>query len=92
MQEKVFREYLLLNRRSIKALIENGSVTVDQAMTDASKEWASIALPSGEKNKFGNVSDGTIGYHQSATNKANSHSTAKVRAIFEKIKSVHLSK
>lgn len=92
MQEKVFREYLLLNRRSIKALIENGSSTVDQAMIDASKEWASIALPKGEKNKFGNVSDGTIGYHQSATNRANSHSTAKVRAIFEKIKAVHLSK
>ncbi|WP_026471712.1 LysM peptidoglycan-binding domain-containing protein [Alkanindiges illinoisensis] len=92
MQEKVFREYLLLNRPSIKALIENGSTTVDQAMTDASKEWASIALPKGKKNKFGNISDGTIGYHQSATNKANSHSTAKVRAIFEKIKAIHLSK
>ncbi|MCK4090051.1 LysM peptidoglycan-binding domain-containing protein [Acinetobacter radioresistens] len=92
MQEKIFREYLLLNRRSIKALIENGSATVDQAMTDASKEWASIALPKGEKNKLGTVSDGTIGYHQSATNKANSHSTAKVRTIFEKIKTVHLSK
>ena len=92
MQEKVFKEFLLLNRRSIKELIEKGSTTVDQAMIDASKEWASIALPEGEKNKFGKISDGTIGYHQSATNKANNHSTAKVRAIFEKIKAAHLSK
>ncbi|MDR6796742.1 LysM peptidoglycan-binding domain-containing protein [Acinetobacter calcoaceticus] len=92
MQERVFREYLLLNRTSIKALIENGNSTVDQAMIDASKEWASIALPKGVKNKFGKVSDGTVGYHESPTNKANSHSTAKVRAIFEKIKAIHLNK
>lgn len=92
MQERVFREFLLLNRTSIRALIENGNATVDQAMIDASKEWASIALPKGVKNKFGKVSDGNIGYHESPTNKANRHSTAKVRTIFEKIKAHHLNK
>lgn len=89
MQERVFREFLLSNRASITALIKDGSATVKQAMIDASKEWASIALPKGEKNKFGKVSDGTIGYHQSGTNRANIHSTAKVKKIFEKIKEIH---
>lgn len=89
MQERVFREFLLLNRAAITALIKDGSATVNQAMVDASKEWASIALPKGEKNKFGRISDGTIGYHQSGTNRANISSTAKVRKIFERIKEIH---
>lgn len=92
MQERVFREHLLRGRSSISNLINTGSSTVDQAMVDASKEWASIALPRGYKNKFGVISDGSIGYHQSGTNRANSHSTVKVKAIFEKIKARHLAK
>ena len=89
MQERVFKEYLLKGRSSIYNLICTGTATVDQAMVDASKEWASIALPKGFKNKFGVMSDGSIGYHQSGTNRANSHSTLKVKTIFEKIKSYH---
>ncbi|WP_180164483.1 LysM domain-containing protein [Acinetobacter sp. YH12049] len=89
MQERVFKEHLLRGRSAIYNLIDKGTGTVDQAMIDASKEWASIALPKGSKNKFGVISDGTIGYHQSGTNRANSHSTAKVRQIFEKIKQHH---
>ena len=92
MQERVFKEHLLRGRSSIYNLIQTGSGTVDQAMIDASKEWASIALPKGSKNKFGVISDGSIGYHQSGTNRANSHSTEKVRQIFEKIKQYHLVK
>ena len=89
MQEIIFREHLLRGRSSIYSLITTGSATVDEAMIQASKEWASIALPKGNKNKFGVISDGTLGYHQSLTNKANSHSTTRVRAIFEKIKEHH---
>ena len=89
MQERVFKEHLLKGRSAIYNLIHKGTGTVDQAMIDASKEWASIALPRGRKNKFGVISDGSIGYHQSGTNRANSHSTAKVRQIFEKIKQHH---
>jgi LysM repeat protein len=89
MQERVFKEHLLRGRSAIYNLIHTGSGTVDQAMIDASKEWASIALPKGSKNKFGVISDGTVGYHQSGTNRANSHSTAKIRQIFEKIKQHH---
>ncbi|MGE8560074.1 MAG: peptidoglycan-binding protein, partial [Acinetobacter sp.] len=89
MQERVFKEHLLRGRSSIYNLISTGSTTIDQAMEDASKEWASIALPRGRKNKFGIISDGLIGYHDSGTNRANSHSTTKVKTIFEKIKAYH---
>ncbi|OTG76726.1 peptidoglycan-binding protein [Acinetobacter sp. ANC 4169] len=92
MQEKVFKEHLLVGRTSIYELITTGRATVKSAMTDASKEWASIALPKGEKNKFGVISDGSIGYHQSKTNRANPHSTSKVKEIFEKIKLHHVEK
>lgn len=92
MQEKVFKEHLLRGRSSIYNLITIGSSTVDQAMIDASKEWASIALPKGYKNKYGILSEGNIGYHESGTNKANKNSTEKVKNIFEKIKSYHSQK
>ena len=89
MQERVFKEHLLRGRSAIYNLILNGSSTVEMAMVDASKEWASIALPKGYKNKFNVVSDGTIGYYESRTNRANSRSTAKVQEIFEQIKQYH---
>ena len=92
MQERVFKEHLLRGRTEIYNLIHSGSSTVEKAMIDASREWASIALPKGSKNKFGVISDGSVGYHQSGTNRANSHSTAKVKEIFEKIKAYHSSK
>lgn len=92
MQERVFKEHLLRGRSAIYNLISNGSSTVEMAMIDASKEWASIALPKGHKNKSNVVSDGTIGYHESNTNRANSHSTAKVKMIFEEIKQYHSAK
>lgn len=92
MQEKVFREYLLSNRKAINDLIQTGSASVDEAMVAASKEWASIGLPRGEVMGNGKISDGVKGYHESATNKANPKSTAKVRAIFEKIKAIHQAK
>lgn len=92
MQERVFKEHLLRGRSSIYNLIINGNKTVEQAMVDASKEWASIALPKGKKNKYGVISDGNIGYHESRTNKANKHSTEKVKVIFEKIHAYHSNK
>lgn len=92
MQERVFKEHLLRGRSSIYNLIINGNKTVEQAMVDASKEWASIALPKGKKNKYGVISDGNIGYHESRTNKANKHSTEKVKVIFEKIHTYHSNK
>lgn len=92
MQEKVFREYLLSNRKAINDLIQTGNASVDEAMVAASKEWASIGLPKGEVMGNGKISDGVKGYHESATNKANPKSTAKVRAIFEKIKAIHQAK
>ncbi|MCO8070939.1 LysM peptidoglycan-binding domain-containing protein [Acinetobacter lwoffii] len=92
MQERVFKEHLLRGRSSIYSLIIKGDKTVEQAMVDASKEWASIALPKGEKNKYGIISDGSIGYHESKTNKANKHSTEKVKVIFEKIHAYHSNK
>lgn len=92
MQERVFKEHLLRGRSSIYNLIINGNKTIEQAMVDASKEWASIALPKGKKNKYGVISDGNIGYHESRTNKANKHSTEKVKVIFEKIHAYHSNK
>ena len=92
MQERVFKEHLLRGRSSIYSLIIKGDKTVEQAMVDASKEWASIALPKGEKNKYGIISDSSIGYHESKTNKANKHSTEKVKVIFEKIHAYHSNK
>ena len=77
---------------SLYEFVRNGKGNLTDAQYDAAQEWASIALPKGSKNKFGVISDGSVGYHQSGTNRANSHSTAKVKEIFEKIKAYHSSK
>lgn len=46
-------------QKEMRQLIDNGSVSVDEAMVSSAREWASIALPKGRKNLYGMISDGT---------------------------------
>lgn len=90
MQERVFKEHLLRGRSSIYNLIQTGSGTIDQAMIDASQEWASIAVPNGKSIMSGQISNGQKSYYEkSGQNSSSSESTKMVIDILNKIKAYH---
>lgn len=93
LQERIFREYLIPTKRpTLGAFVLNGKGTIQSAQYEASKEWASIATPSGlkisEKNG-GYVSDGTKSFYESKANHANMGSTKMVKEILGKILNHH---
>lgn len=93
LQERIFREYLIPTKRpTLGAFVLKGDGTVQLAQYEASKEWASIATPSGlkiSKKNGGYVSDGTKSFYESKANHANLGSTKMVKEILEKILKYH---
>lgn len=89
MQERVFADYLLekAGGGSLARFIKNGAGTIDDAQYAASKEWASIAAPSGRSIRSGRISNGNMSYYESAANHSNSVSTRNLRAILQEIQS-----
>lgn len=63
LQERIFKDGLLAKRPTLKKFIDTGAGSMDDAIYDASKEWASIAVPAGYKTESGRVSDGTMTYY-----------------------------
>ncbi|SIN83113.1 hypothetical protein [Paraburkholderia phenazinium] len=87
MQERVFREYLIYDAGGggLAKFVTKGTGTVDEAQLAAAKCWASIAAPKGAVIADGRVSDGSLSYHESRANSANSVSTAQLVQILEQI-------
>ena len=84
MQERVFREFLIDKAGGgvLAAFIKEGKGTVDQAQYAAAKEWASIGVPKGYKNKYDVVSNGNLSYYQKeGQNAANSKATQELRTL-----------
>ncbi|MEO8702530.1 MAG: C39 family peptidase [Kofleriaceae bacterium] len=85
LQEKIFMHFLIgpIKRPVMHAYIENGKGSVEDAVYDAAKEWASIEVPNGRKITGGRVSNGKLSYYESGKNHAKLGSGAKVRAKLE---------
>lgn len=84
MQERVFREFLLDKAGGgvLAAFVKEGKGTVDQAQYAAAKEWASIGVPAGYKNKYDVVSNGNLSYYQKeGQNAASSKATQELRTL-----------
>jgi hypothetical protein len=80
MQEKIFSDFLIYHAGGggLARFIKQRIGTVDDAQYAASKEWASIAAPSGLPIKNGTISDGTLSYYESSANRANMNSTNRL--------------
>lgn len=76
MQELVFRDYLIdkAGQGALGRFVKERIGTLNADQLAAAKEWASIAVPSGET-----ISDGTLSYYESAANFANQQSTVLLR-------------
>jgi hypothetical protein len=84
LQERIFREYLVGSKRKrLKGVLNGRSDDLEGAAYDASREFASLAVPRGRKTKFGRVSDGTMGYYDGdkAKNKASISADRVMEAI-----------
>jgi len=83
LQDRIFEQYLLgIKRRAIGDYISGKSDNIQQAILEASQEWASVAAPAGAKTQGGSVSDGTISYYSGvANNKASINATEMARAL-----------
>lgn len=84
MQERVFREFLLDKAGGgvLAAFVKEGRGTIDQAQYAAAKEWASIGVPAGYKNKYGVVSNGNLSYYQKeGQNAASATATQELRTL-----------
>ena len=99
MQERIFREYLVIKQPLLRKFIQKGEGSIDDAQLGASREWASIGLPKNKRDKHGklptlvkNTSDIYTGYHNDGTNHVSKSSTRKVREILTKIHGYHQSK
>ncbi|WP_201552002.1 LysM peptidoglycan-binding domain-containing protein [Psychrobacter fjordensis] len=96
MQERIFREYLVIKQPLLKKFIKKGTGSIDDAQQGAAQEWASIGLPKNGTNmnderpvliqKGGGM---YTGFYESRTNHANAESTKKVREILTKIYYYH---
>jgi muramidase (phage lysozyme) len=82
-QDLIFTQYLLgIKRQAIGAYISGKSNDIQQAMLEASQEWASVAAPPGVRTQSGAISDGTISYYSGvANNKASITSTEMAQAL-----------
>ncbi len=96
MQERMFREYLVIKQKLLKDFIKDGKGSIDDAQQGAAQEWASIGLPKNGTNMNGKrpvlIKKGGgmyTGYYESKTNHANAESTKKVREILTKIYHYH---
>jgi LysM repeat protein len=84
LQERIFRDFLLQKAGNGKLadFVLNGKGSVDSAQLAAAKEWASIAVPAGYKNKYGIVSDGNLSYYQkTGQNAASATASRELRAL-----------
>lgn len=96
MQERIFREYLVIKQPLLRKFIQKGEGSIDDAQLGASREWASIGLPKNKRDKHGKLptlikdtSDIYTGYHNDGTNNVSKSSTRKVREILTKIHDYH---
>lgn len=69
MQERIFKEFLIPKRKGLNDYLKGGRTSIKQAQYEASKEWASIPVPKGEKTQSGKISDGTMTFYDA--NKGN---------------------
>ncbi|KVE37657.1 hypothetical protein [Burkholderia sp. BDU5] len=72
MQDRIFEQYLVSNkRRAISDYLSGKSDQLGAAIYATAKEWASVAVPKGMKTESGRISDGTLTfYDKSGKNKA----------------------
>ncbi|HEY4242731.1 MAG TPA: peptidoglycan-binding protein [Kofleriaceae bacterium] len=82
MQESIFRHYLIgpVKRPVIAAYLEHGRGSLEDAVYDASKEWASIEVPAGRPIRGGTISNGHVSYYESGANHARAGSGARIAA------------
>ena len=80
MQERIFKEFLIPKRKGLNDYLKGGKTSIEQAQYEASKEWASIPVPKGEKTQSGKISDGTMTfYDKNKGNKAKKGHGDKIR-------------
>ena len=92
LQESIFAHFLIgpIKRPALDAYIQRGEGTIEDAVYDAAKEWASIEVPQGRSvspKVGGYISHGTESYYQKkGTNSAIKGSGAKIRAKIEAVR------
>jgi hypothetical protein len=82
MQERVLKEHLIptAGQGALHRFLTKRVGSVDDAQLAAAKQWASLGVPSGIRNKYGQMSNGTLSYYdKQGVNAANEVATERLR-------------
>lgn len=94
MQERVFRDHLLMLRsgRTIRNFITSGQGSIEDVQYAAAKIWASICAPLGYEADDGTPTTGRHSYFvKDGANHASIPSTEALKAFLERVRSAHAS-